>query len=233
MSDVTYDLNEGVATITMDDGKANAMSPAFIAKVQAALDQAEADRAVVVLVGRPGVFSGGFDLGVFNEGPDALLAMLVDGAELAERILGFPMPVVAACTGHAPAMGAFLLLAADYRVGVEGTFKIGMNEVAIGMSLPGFAIELARQRLTPVAFNHAVLAIMYGPTEAKEAGFLDQVVGADELIDVCLTHAARFAKLDAGAHRAAKRSLRANSLSALRHTIETELTIESLGGLAR
>ena len=103
--------------------------------------------------------------------------MLRLGATLAERILAFATPVVIASTGHAVAAGSFLLLAADLRIGVDGPFQIGLNEVKIGLTVPWFVIELARQRLHPAHFSRAVVnATIYGPHEALTAGFLDLVV---------------------------------------------------------
>ncbi len=155
--------------------------------------------------------------------------MLTLGATLAERVLSFPTPVVVACTGHAVAAGAFLPLAADARIGVDGPFKIGLSEVKIGLTVPWFAIELARQRLQPAHFDRTVVnATMYSPSEAVAAGFLDAVVPAEDLQAVSHQAAAQLADLDLGAHAATKLRARAGALQALRSAIETELTPESL-----
>src|ERR1700692_4863216 len=139
---VTYQLKDSIAGITMDDGKVNVLSPKMLADINAALDQAIADRAVVVLTGRQGQVSAGFDLRVLTAGGPDALAMLFGGFELAERILSFPAPVVIGCNGHAVAMGVFLLLSGDYRVGVNGPFRLVANEVAIGLTMPQTAIEI-------------------------------------------------------------------------------------------
>jgi len=142
---------------------------------------AEANAAIVGLAGRAWVFSAGFDLKVLRAGGPSGRTMLRAGFELAERILSFPMPVVIACTGHAVAMGVFLMLSGDYRIGVAGPYKITANEVAIGLTLPRAAIEICRQRLTPAHFNRATaLAEVFLPACAVEAGFLDRVVEAAE-----------------------------------------------------
>ena len=174
---VSYQLKDSVAAITMDDGKVNVMSTAMQTGLNEALDRAEADGAVVLLRGRDGVFSAGFDLNVLRErGPDAA-TMVRGGFELAYRVLSFPQPVVVACTGHAIAMGAFLLLSGDYRVGAAGPFKFVANEVAIGLTLPQAAVEVLRARLTPSAFGRAaILSETFTPDNAVESGFLDRVV---------------------------------------------------------
>lgn len=220
---VTYQLKDSVATITMDDGKVNVMSVAMLSAVNAALDRAVADRAVVVLAGRPGVFSAGFDLPVLTAGgPDAQKMGLM-GFELAYRMLSFPTPVVVACTGHAIAMGAFLVLAADYRLGADGPFKIGANEVAIGITMPHFGIEICRQRLTPAHFNRAVIfSEMFTPTDAVPAGFLDQVVPAAELQAEAGKIAATVSKLNMTAHAASKLRLREQTLKAIRAAIDAD-----------
>ena len=166
---VSYRHEDSVAAITMDDGKVNALSVQMLAELNGALDRAAADRAVVVLSGRPGVFSAGFDLPVLRAGGSPAIAMLREGFELAERMLSFPIPVAIACTGHAVAMGAFLLLSGDYRVGAAGPYKLAANEVAIGLTMPRAAIELLRQRLAPAHFNRAVtLAEPFSPENAVE-----------------------------------------------------------------
>jgi enoyl-CoA hydratase len=221
---VSYERAERVSTIIMDDGKVNAMSMSMMDEVNAALDQAERDEAVVILAGRPGVFCAGFDLVVFKQGHAPTMAMLRAGAALNERILTFPFPVVAACSGHGIAMGSFLLMCADYRIGVEGAFKIGMNEVAIGMTLPYFAIEIARQRLVPAYFSRAtVLAELYAPEDAIAPGFLDLVVPQEALLDTAQHTAAMLAQLDMRAHAATKLRVRRSALDALRAMTDAEL----------
>ena len=175
----TYELDQGVAMITLDDGKVNALSTTMSQELLNRLDRAESDGAVVVLTGRASTFSAGFDLRCDQElWPE----MMAAGGRLAERLLSFPFPVLIACNGNAIAMGALLLNAADYRVGVSGDFKLGLNEVAIGMTLPWFAIELARHRLTRRHFDICtVTGTMLDPEEARQAGFLDQLAPAEEL----------------------------------------------------
>ena len=220
---VSYEHSEGISTITMDDGKVNAMSVTMMREINAALDQAEEDGSVVILTGREGIFSAGFDLAVFKQGMEPLREMLRAGARLAERLLSFPFPVVAACNGHGIAMGSFLLMSTDVRIGVDGPFRIGMNEVAIGMTLPYFAVEIARQRLTPAHFNRgAILAEMYSPKEAVDPGFLDRVVAADQLLVTARETAAALSKLDMPAHATTKLRVRGTALEALRQAISSE-----------
>lgn len=227
---VRYELEGPVATITMDDGKVNAFSIPMLRAVHAAFDQAEGDGAIVVLTGRENYFSAGFDLKVFAGGEvDRVIEMLTLGATLAERILSFAKPVITACSGHTVAAGAFLPLAADMRIGVDGPFRIGLNEVKIGLTVPWFVIELARQRLQPSHFDRAVVsATMYSPSEAVTAGFFDRIVPADDLLAASLDAAATLAELNPTAHAATKLRARADALEAIRSAIETELTVESL-----
>lgn len=228
----TYTLDGRIATIALDDGKANALSIAMLRTLHEAFDQAERDEAVVLLSGREGRFSAGFDLGVFGGGDvAAVIEMLRLGATLAERILSFPTPVVVACGGHAIAAGSFLLLAADARIGADGPFRIGLNEVRIGLTVPTFAIELARQRLHPAHFDRAVVsATMYAPQEAVVAGYLDRVVDPAELLTAAQETAADLAGLNMAAHAATKLRARAGALAAVRAAIESELTVEALTG---
>ncbi len=223
---VSYQEKENVATITIDDGKANAVSPQFVEEVNAALDQAESDTAVVVLTGRPGKFSAGFDLSIVTQGGEATAKLTRSGAELAARLLGFPTPVIIACNGHSIAMGALLLLSTDLRIGVAGDYKIGLNEVAISMTMPYFGVEIARARLAPVYFNRSVAnAEIYNPQGACEAGFLDVIVPEEQLMETAMQSAQELAKLDMAAHHATKLRVRENALNAINAGIKKEYGI--------
>ena len=213
-----YELADGIATITMDDGKVNALSSAMLGELMAHFDQAEADEAVVVLTGRASTLSAGFDL---RTEPDGWPEMLAAGAGLAERMLSFPRPVVVACNGNAIAMGAFLLLSADYRVGAAGDYRIGLNEVAIGLTLPWFGIALARHRLTRPYYDRcAVTGVTIGPGEAHAAGFLDHVVAPDAVAATARDGAAQLAGVNMAAHAATKLRVREEVLAGVRDGIQ-------------
>lgn len=220
---VTTTVEGAVATISIDDGKVNALSPAVLAALHGALDEAEAAAALVVLTGRPGVLSAGFDLGALRGGDPGALGMLTAGYRLAERMLSFPRPVVVACTGHALAMGSFLLCAADHRIGVGGPYRIGANEVAIGLTMPRAAAALVHQRVGPAHYTRAVvLAEVFDPAGAAEAGFLDEVVPPDDLAAATRAVVDRLLALDPTAHRLTKLRVRAAALAALAEAIEAD-----------
>ena len=220
---VSYSLLDGVATLTLANGKVNAISPAVIAEFNAALDQAEADRAVVILTGQPGILSGGYDLKVMMSSPQAALDLVASGSTLARRMLAHPQPIIVACPGHAVAKGAFLLLSADYRIGVEGAFQIGLNEVKIGMTMHQVGIALARDRLSPAVFQRSVNnAEMFSPQGALQAGFLDQVVPVEALMAAANAVAQQFRQLNMTAHKNTKRKVRKALLDTLDAAIETD-----------
>lgn len=220
---VSYKREDSIATITLDDGKANVLSLEMLGQIDAAFDQAAGDGAVVILGGREGIFSGGFDLRELGTGSATVSSMLRAGFELAERMLSYPKPVIIACSGHAIAMGVFLLLSGDYRLGTAGPYRITANEVAIGMPMPRAAVEICRQRLTPAHFHRAViLAEVYSPDEAVTAGFLDRVVSGSELSGEAREIATRLGKLNMEAHKATKLRARADTLTAVRAAIEAD-----------
>ena len=220
---VSYDLEDSIATIAMDDGKANVFSLEMLSQINAAFDRAAADRAVVVLTGREGIFSGGFDLRALGTGGTTAASMVTAGFELAERVLSFPMPVVIACNGHAIAMGVFLLLSGDYRIGAAGPYKIVANEVAIGLTMPRTAVEICRQRLAPAHFNRAViLSEVYSPDDAAAAGFLDRITSGSDLLTEARTTALALRKLNMDAHTATKLRARDHALRAIRAAIESD-----------
>ncbi len=221
---VRFELRDQVALLRFDDGKANAVSHAAIEALHRALDRAEKEAGAAVLLGRPGRFSAGFDLSVMNRGPDAARALVTDGGNLLLRIVESPVPVVAACSGHALAMGALLLLAADLRIGTSGAFKLGLNEVAINLILPQYAIELAQERLSRRHLGRATtFAEVYDPAGALDAGFLDRVVAPEQLEAEALAAAAPLAALPRGPYHATKRKLRGPMVQRIRETLEKDL----------
>lgn len=222
---VGYERRDAVALLTLDDGKANAVSPAMVAAANAALDRAEREAAgAVVLAGRPGRFSAGFDLSVMTAGQDALFGLVKSGAEFALRLFEFPRPVVIACTGHALAAGAVFLCAADFRLGAAGAFKLGLNEVAIQLPLPVFALELARARLTPRWLTRSVTqAHIFDPAGAVEAGFLDAVTDPARVVDDAVAQATRLAALPDPAFRLTKQRERGALVAHIRATLDADI----------
>ena len=212
-----YELIDQIAVVTMDDGKANAFSPDMIATVNDLLDQAESEAKAVVLTGRDGIFSGGFDLRVIRgDDPQAAVDMRLGGTRLMMRLYGLPLPLVIAAGGHAVALGAFCLLTADYRIGTEGDFRVGLNETSIGMSLPPFGLMLTRERLSKRYLTRATMAAtMFTPDEAKDAGFLDAVVPKDDLRQTALDVASSYLALDGAAYASVKQGLRGESIAAI------------------
>lgn len=220
---VTYRRSADVATIAMDDGKVNVLTPGMLGQLNDAFDRAEADQVAVVLTGREGVFSAGFDLGTLRAGGPDARAMVRSGFELSARLLAFPAPVVAACSGHAIAMGLFLVLPADYRVGADGPYKITANEVAIGLAVPRAPIEICRLRLAPAHVHRTLsLADIYSPAGAVTAGILDQLVPAGSLAEAAADAAARLAALDRAAHVATKLLVREQALRTIAASIEAD-----------
>ena len=206
---VSYQCEDGVAVLTLCNGKANAISPDVIAAFNSALDRAEQDAAVVIITGQPGMLSGGYDLKVMLSGPENAIALVAKGSALARRMLAHPYPIIVACPGHAVAKGAFLLLSADYRIGVEGPFTIGLNEVKIGMTMHLVGIALARDRLRKSAFQRAVInAEMFNPQTARDAGFLDEVVPPESLMTAANAMAQQLKQINLRAHGRTKLKVR-------------------------
>lgn len=181
---VTYELRGKVCAIAFDDGKANVYTPQVLEELSDAFTRASGDPDVtaVLFSGRPGRFSAGFDLATMTSSPEAMRALVAQGGRFVGQLLLHPTPVVAACTGHALAAGALVLLGADCRIGAAGQFQIGLNEVAIGMPLPMWAVEIARYRMPPSQFDRIIVGEVNDPDAAIAAGFLDQVVDAEAVL---------------------------------------------------
>jgi enoyl-CoA hydratase len=186
----TLKTEENVSIITLDDGKVNAFSPAMIAEVDSLLDQVPTDKGAVMFTGREGMFTAGFDLKVMATDPDAAVGMIKSGFKMLQRIFSFPRPVVSACSGHAIAMGAFLLCSSDYRIAAKGDFKVGANELRNNMIIPTPILEIAKFKLAKSHKQRALLnAEMYSMKDAIEPGYIDELIEADQLYDVALAKA--------------------------------------------
>ena len=210
---VTTEVDEEIVVSRVDDGKANAITHGIVEGLHAALDRAEADD-----VGA---------LAVMQSGMDAARDLLRAGGDLALRIYTFPKPVVLGCTGHAMAMGAILLLAADSRIGALGQFKIGLNEVAIGMPVPRFAVELARDRLSKRQLVPAVAhAKLFDAQGAVDAGYLDLAVEPDDVEAVTLEHTRHLAtSLKRGAFQLTRTFLREDLAVQLRAGMDRDMEL--------
>lgn len=206
---VTTTIEDGVAVVRFDDGKVNVLSYEAIEGLNAALDQAADEATAVALLGGKRAFSAGFDLSIMSAGMGSALKLVAAGGDMMMRLYMHPQPVVAASTGHALAGGVLLLSSCDVRIGADAPAKIGLNETAIGMSLPLFAMELARDRLTPRALlQSTLLAELYDPQGALEVGWLDRVVPADEVETAAIDEARRLGQLSNAAYSQTKRMLR-------------------------
>ena len=221
---VTLKINEDVAEITMDDGKANVLSHSMFDQLNEAFDAAEKEKAIVILKGRDGLFSGGFDLKELSKGPKEALELTSVGSRFARRILSFSTPVIGLSTGHCIAMGAFLMLACDYRVGVQGQFKIGLNETLIGMTMHDFGIELARYRIPLNYFSRSVInAELYTPSNAIEAGFYDAVIKVESMETNISEITQNFKNLNMSAFVGTKIKSRRSLLKTLDECIENDM----------
>jgi enoyl-CoA hydratase len=222
---VHYEKTGAVAVLRLDDGKANAVSHELIEEFCAALDKARAEASAVLIAGRPGRFSAGFDLAKMTASPESARALVTAGCELLMRLYLHPQPVVVACTGHALAAGALILLAADRRIGAAGDFKIGLNEVAIGLRLPIFAVELARERLSKRHFTPAtVLGHVYDPADAVDVGYLDATVEPARVIETALAEAEVLAGLPSSALAQTKMLARNALVEHVRATLAEDMS---------
>jgi enoyl-CoA hydratase len=217
-----YELNNNIVTLTFDDGKANVVGCEFLDSINAGLDRAQEEQAAaIILRGREGMFSAGFDLGEFKKGPEAGLAMVSRGFELLIRLYSFPLPLVAACTGHGIAMGAFMIMACDTRIGTRGKFKMSLPETAISMDLPPILLELAASRISRRHMTRVALqSEVYTPEQAVDAGFIDEVVDAQALNARSMAVAQQLAQLPPAQYAANKLSIRAKTLQAMKDSLE-------------
>ena len=224
---VTYQSEANFLVITIKNGKANAISHEVIHGLNRSLDKAQQENKVVILTGQNGIFSAGFDLKVMTKSSESARELVIKGSKLSLRMLSFPQPIIVLCSGHAIAKGAFLLLSSDYRIGIAGDFKIGLNEVMIGMTMHHAGIAIAKARLSEVYLNRSVNnAEIYNPKEAIKAGFLDMIVPEKELLSTAIKVAEMFSKLNKKAHFETKLKVRKTHLKDLEKAIDLDHTMD-------
>lgn len=219
-------IEDNIATITINNGKVNVISPQVVEEINEGLDQAEAAGAIVIITGQPGILSGGYDLKTMQISAESATSLVTSGSKLTRRMLAFPLPIIVACSGHAIAKGAFLLLCADYRIGCNGPFKIGLNEVAIGMTMHQAGIEMARNRI-PINFltRSVINGEVFDVSTALKAGFLDQLVDPEALMATAKSAAQSLAKINMSAHHGTKLKERKEILEAMDSAIINDATI--------
>jgi enoyl-CoA hydratase len=228
MEKVTYGIEDGIARITMDDGKANAMNREFFEEMGKSMDQAESDRAkALVITGRPGFFSGGLDLKLLPTlSASEMGDFFITFARTMLRVFSFPVPTIAAITGHAIAGGAMLAFACDRRFALDGPYRIQMNETLIGIPLPSWMFLIARSAIPSRWSNEALLhARAYNPNEALERGILDAVAqDADNLASQVKAATAEMLSLNLPAYAVSKKNLRQEEIEHALDLLKKELS---------
>jgi enoyl-CoA hydratase len=228
MSTVRRDLRAGgVCLLTLDKPSANAIDEELIDNLGAALERAAADDAVraIVLSGAGAFFSAGFDFAAPRRDDAAALDFYRRYRAAHVKLLSLPKPTVAMVNGHAIAGGLVLVLACDYRLGVEGDYRIGLNEVAVGASFPRAAFEIVRLRLTHARAGELILgATLYRANQALRLGVVDELFPPAAFADTVLQRAARLAQFPREAYAHAKAALIADTVA----RIEAETDADAL-----
>ena len=186
MSDIVYETNAGIATISMARGKANALNAAMVDEMHHALDTAAADaqvRAVILTSNRPNFFSAGFDVReVFGYDRGKMGAYLASYGALTHKLHHLPKPVVASIPGHTFAGGAILALACDFRIMAQGDFGFALNEINVGVILPPGVFRLLAD---VVGSGYARRMVLTGesvpPARALAMGLVDEISAPEEL----------------------------------------------------
>src|SRR5215813_4771313 len=206
----------GVRLLTLDRPPANALDEALLADLGAALDEARTDDGVraLVLTGAGAFFSAGFDLASPRRDDAAATTMRALYRDTHVRLLEFPKPTVARLAGHAVAGGLVLVLACDYRLGREGDYRVGLNEVAIGASFPRVALEIVRLRLPHARASELLLgAALYPAAQAGRLGVVDELLPPDTFDATVMRRAQRLGAFPREAYAHTKAALVAEALA--------------------
>ncbi len=205
----------------------NALDPSLVAALDEALVEATGDARAVVLSGQPGMFSAGLDMkALLALDRAAITAFWESFFALLRRLATSPVPVIAAITGHSPAGGAVLAMFCDRRIAAEGDFKLGLNEVQVGLAMPP-VIFAGLKRLIGVreAEKMCVAGSLIGPDAAQAIGLVDEVVPVEQVVPRALAYADSLVALPPGAMSVTRGLCRAD-LEALFAGIDTDTARE-------
>lgn len=213
-------LEDGIAKISIDNGKANAISLEVATDLIGAFDRAKEEAKAVMICGNPGIFSAGFDLKVLAQGMDAAQTMLDQGMLMTEKIYSHPQPVITACEGHSVGLGVFIMLAADYRVGAAGEFAIRLPETAINMPFTTIFKVIAKAHITPSHHARAIIQSRpYTPEQAAEIGMLDEIVEPPKVVEQALLRAKELAELPSDQYAVNKLDMRADDIEVIKKSL--------------
>ncbi|HEV2333562.1 MAG TPA: enoyl-CoA hydratase/isomerase family protein [Gammaproteobacteria bacterium] len=202
-----------VLELKLDRPPANALNHALVKELRAAIEAAPgAGAKAIVLSGSEGMYSGGLDVPELLTYDRAAMARFwQDFFDLLQSIALSPIPVAAAITGHSPAGGAVLAIFCDTRIAAQGKFKIGLNEVQVGLPVPRVILAALTRLVGPrQAERLAVRGLLVSPEEALAAGLVDQLTAPEEVVPAALAWCREIAKLPPSAMGITRRALRAD-----------------------
>ncbi len=193
----TLSKENDISIIKLDDGKANAFSYDMLSQVNDLLKKVPRDSGALVITGREGLFSGGFDLKTLATGDMEKITKMVQlGYRLLLELFSFDRPIVAAVSGHSIALGLFVTCSADYRIAIDGKYVCQANEVRNNMDIPTQIMEIIRARVNKKYFYSAVYhSDAYSVQDSIEVGYIDEVVSEDQFMERVMEKAEELATL--------------------------------------
>ena len=193
----TLSKENDISIIKLDDGKANAFSYDMLSQVNDLLKKVPRDSGALVITGREGLFSGGFDLKTLATGDMEKITKMVQlGYRLLLELFSFDRPIVAAVSGHSIALGLFVTCSADYRIAIDGKYVCQANEVRNNMDIPTQIMEIIKARVNKKYFYSAVYhSDAYSVQDSIEVGYIDEVVSEDQFMKRVMEKAKELATL--------------------------------------
>ena len=193
----TLSKENDISIIKLDDGKANAFSYDMLSQVNELLTKVPRDSGALVITGREGLFSGGFDLKTLATGDMEKITKMVQlGYRLLLELFSFDRPIIAAVSGHSIALGLFVTCSADYRIAIDGKYVCQANEVRNNMDIPTQIMEIIRARVNKKYFYSAVYhSDAYSVQDSIEVGYIDEVVSEDQFMKRVMEKAKELATL--------------------------------------
>lgn len=214
METIQIIYKDNFAILQLDRGKSNPINHAMVKEIRAAIKSLETNENVhgVIIAGKERFFSAGLDLiELYSYNKEQFASFWSEFSDFVMDLTSFSKPLISAISGHSPAGGCVIAICCDYRVMVEGNYKIGLNEIPVGLLVPKGIMTLYSQWVgSKIAYQYLMEGKLFDGAHALSIGLVDELVSAEELLPKAELKLKQYMSFDQNAWRQTKKNLRSS-----------------------